>query len=207
MSHEPFEFRECKNKQVGYLVKAAQFTNSNKNRVFTECSSYQNNVYHGWEGEAFKSNPVLKIPTITEGKELVCKLGDYVLYVKGQEWERLCVMSKEEFERDFIMLTSDQKKAIALIRKSHNEISHFDDFDVLDFYERDVNILVEMRQQTRTETYNEAYNEGISDAIDKAGIHVFNEETKEIEKTVSAVRNWPTSYLINTKEIATLRKK
>ena len=55
-------------------VEAKQFTNEEKNVVYTWALSIQGNVYHDWDQEG---RPVLKIPT-KEG-EMECSIGDFLI--------------------------------------------------------------------------------------------------------------------------------
>ncbi len=55
-------------------IEAVEFTDKNKDRVYTEAIQIQNNIYHSWDE---KNNPIIKIPTL-EG-EMVLSFGDYLI--------------------------------------------------------------------------------------------------------------------------------
>lgn len=83
-----------------YEVEAIQLTNGNKNRVLHWAQEIQQNVYHGWEGEPFKSNPCIFIPR-TDG-EMKCSLGDFIAKEPFPvEHDKLYSVNEEFFKNNY----------------------------------------------------------------------------------------------------------
>lgn len=81
-------------------IEAVQFTNENKDRVFNWAKEIQNNIYHSWDGEPFKSNPVIKVPTL-EG-EMMCSLGDYLIKEPFPiDWRKVYPCKPDIFEATY----------------------------------------------------------------------------------------------------------
>jgi len=59
------------------VIEARQFIYEDKDIVLSWAKSIQFNVNHAWEGEPFKSDPCIIIPTL-EG-DMKCSLGDWII--------------------------------------------------------------------------------------------------------------------------------
>lgn len=78
-------------------VQAVQFTNENKDQVYSWAAQIQNNVYHDWDDD---KNPILVIPTL-EG-EMKCEIGDYIIVEPfPTDWRKLYPCKAEIFHKTY----------------------------------------------------------------------------------------------------------
>jgi len=91
--------------KVKRVVRAVQFTQENKNQVYSYVHERQNNIYHTGNEKA----PVLIIPIQLKGRyghidgpEVPCKLGDYIIELETPlSWQNFEVSEKEYFEQHY----------------------------------------------------------------------------------------------------------
>ena len=77
-------------------IEAIQFTDENKDRVYSWAKDIQQNVQHSWEGD----KPCLLIPTL-EG-EMTCSLGDYLIKEPfPTDWRKLYPCKPSIFEQTY----------------------------------------------------------------------------------------------------------
>lgn len=80
-------------------IEAIQFTNENKDIVYSWATSLQQNVQHGWEN----GKPCLLIPTL-EG-EMICSLGDYLIKEPfPTDWRKLYPCKPSIFENTYELI-------------------------------------------------------------------------------------------------------
>jgi hypothetical protein len=79
------------------VVEAVQFTDENKNQVYTWATNIQMNVYHDVDEN---DKPILKIPTL-EGV-MICSLGDYIVVEPfPTDWRKLYPCKPTIFEQTY----------------------------------------------------------------------------------------------------------
>jgi len=87
-------------------VQAVQFTDKNKDQVYSWATSIQNNVFHSWNED---KKPILLVPQLN-GDEIVCNFGDYLigLPISGDsKFTRVMVFKKEIFEGCYKLKVED----------------------------------------------------------------------------------------------------
>lgn len=78
------------------VVEAVQFTDENKDQVYSWVKEIQNNIYHSFEND----KPCLIIPTL-EG-EMTCSLGDYLIKEPFPiDWRKIYPCKPDIFEKTY----------------------------------------------------------------------------------------------------------
>lgn len=94
-----------KYKKIPVEVEAVQFTDENKNQVYSWAHSLQMNVTHDIDEN---NKPILKIPTL-EG-EMICSFGDYLIKEPfPTDWRKLYPCKEEIFKKTYVAATKDSK--------------------------------------------------------------------------------------------------
>lgn len=78
-------------------VEALQFTDENKDQVYSEIKSVQMNIQHSWDKD---NKPCLLIPTL-DG-EMMCSLGDYLIKEPfPTDWRKIYPCKEEIFKQTY----------------------------------------------------------------------------------------------------------
>jgi hypothetical protein len=78
-------------------VDAIQFTNENKDQVYSWATEIQSNIQHSWDKD---NKPCLLIPTL-EG-EMICSLGDYLIKEPlPTDWRKIYPCKEEIFNKTY----------------------------------------------------------------------------------------------------------
>lgn len=81
-------------------VEAFQFTDENKNRVYTWANSIQANINPSFDKE---NNPTLIVPTL-EG-EMICQIGDYLIKEPfPTDWRKIYPCKPDIFEQTYELM-------------------------------------------------------------------------------------------------------
>lgn len=88
-------FKKARKRQIE--VEYLQFTDENKNRVYSEVKEVQMNIQHSWDKN---DKPCLLIPTL-EG-EMMCSLGDYLIKEPfPTDWRKIYPCKEEIFKQTY----------------------------------------------------------------------------------------------------------
>ena len=105
-------------------VDAIQFTNENKDQVYSWAKEIQMNIYNSWDKD---NNPCLLIPTL-EG-EMTCSLGDYLIKEPfPTDWRKIYPCKEEIFNQTY-QISNDTKTYLdtdlKIIRIDDDDEEHF----------------------------------------------------------------------------------